>query len=218
MPKNTDYADSHNPYRMPYLTEDNWLPWKRRVQHVWKRKRLTKYVTGEIPILQPLPDIATAEEKAAREAEIADWEDKDSEAAEVMLMSMADDQLIHVSESGTSHEIWESLRIVKKKPGHHGLLAHQHMLYQPRAPDDKDMDDWLKELCQLREKLHQMGKLIPDDEFVSIILMSLLESWDSFMNSYFGAARGQSQSGNGTQITSQDLIAVIRNENCRRKS
>ncbi|KZT02119.1 uncharacterized protein LAESUDRAFT_763060 [Laetiporus sulphureus 93-53] len=63
-----------------------------------------------------------------------------------------------------------------------------------------------------------MGKLIPDDEFVSIILMSLPESWDSFTNSYFGAAGGQSQSGSGTQITSQDLIAVIRDENRRRKS
>ena len=68
------------------------------------------------------------------------------------------------------------------------------------------MVDHISKLRGLQNKLHAMENLVTDEDFVMIIITSLLESWDNFTGSFLGA------SGNKTMITSHELIAILLDE------
>lgn len=41
-------------------------------------------------------------------------------------------------------------------------------------------------LCQIQNKIYLMGEKISNDEFLAVLVTSLPESWDTFMQAYFG--------------------------------
>ena len=56
-----------------------------------------------------------------------------------------------------------------------------------------------------------MDNLVSDEDFTMILLMSLLESWDNYTKSFL------SSSGNKPTVSSHELIAVLMDEDRRRK-
>ena len=56
-----------------------------------------------------------------------------------------------------------------------------------------------------------MENLVTDEDFVMILITSLPESWDNFTGSFLGS------SGNKPTVTSHELIAVLMDEDQRRK-
>ena len=62
----------------------------------------------------------------------------------------------------------------------------------------------------MQEELHLMGSLVSDEDFVDIILMSLLESWEGFLTSFMG-----SRTDNLKTIGSHQMIALLLDEERR---
>ena len=56
-----------------------------------------------------------------------------------------------------------------------------------------------------------MGNLISDEDFVMILITSLLESWDNYTSSYLGS------SGNKPELKSHELVAMLMEEDRCRK-
>ena len=73
------------------------------------------------------------------------------------------------------------------------------------------MIDHISKLRNLQNELHTMDNLVSDKDFVMILLMSLPESWDNYTGSFLGS------SGNKPTVSSHELIAVLMDEDRRRK-
>jgi hypothetical protein len=55
----------------------------------------------------------------------------------------------------------------------------------------------------MQQELYLMGKLIPDEQFVMITIMTLPDSWDNFTQLFMGMTKETSE------ISSQELTAIL---------
>ena len=74
------------------------------------------------------------------------------------------------------------------------------------------MVEHISMLRGLQNNLHAMDDLILDEDFIMILIMSLLESWDNYTGSFFGYTR------NRLMIRSHKLILILLDEDQRRKA
>ena len=73
------------------------------------------------------------------------------------------------------------------------------------------MVEHISKLRGLQNELHAMENLVTDEDFVMILIMSLPESWDNYTGSFLGS------SGNKPTVVSHELIAILLDEDHRRK-
>src|SRR5258705_7236848 len=85
-----------------------------------------------------------------------------------------------------------------------------------RAADDANIPEHIAEMRKQYNKLIQKGCKISDEEFKSVLVMSLPASWDYFVASFQGSATKDGKPGGGN--TSQDLISILQDEYQRRSS
>ena len=56
-----------------------------------------------------------------------------------------------------------------------------------------------------------MGSILSDEDFVMILITSLPEAWDNYTSAYLGS------SGNRPELQSHEIIAILLDEDRRRK-
>jgi hypothetical protein len=158
----------------------------------------------------PVP--ARCEQPTKDETEALDkWKEGDAKARTRIELSVGDSEVIHLSGASTAKEMWSQLSMVKESKGRLGVLATRRALYRATAEEGFDMVAHVSKLRSLQDELHVMENLVTDEDFVMILLTSLPESWDNYTGSYLGS------SGNKPTITSHELIAVLLEEDRRRK-
>ena len=99
--------------------------------------------------------------------------------------------------------MWSQLSLVKEFKGQLGVLATRQALYRATAEEGLDMVNHISYLWILQEELHLMDNKVIDEDFVMMLIMSLLESWDNYTSSYLGL------SGNKLMLSSHELIAIL---------
>ena len=139
------------------------------------------------------------------------WKEGDAKARTRIELSIGDSEMIHLSGASTAKDMWSQLSMVKESKGRLGVLATRRALYRAMAEEGFDMVEHVSKLRSLQDELHVMENLVTDEDFVMILLTSLPESWDNYTGSYLGL------SGNKPTITSHELIAVLLEEDQRRK-
>ena len=158
----------------------------------------------------PVP--ARRDQPTKDETEALDkWKEGDAKARTRIELSVGDSEMIHLSGASTAKEMWSQLSMVKESKGRLGVLATRRALYRATAEEGFDMVAHVSKLRSLQDELHVMENLVTDEDFVMILLTSLPESWDNYTGSYLGS------SGNKPTITSHELIAVLLEEDRRRK-
>jgi transposase InsO family protein len=200
---------SSSGYRIELLKGDNWVPWKRRMLAVLRDLNLEKYI--EPTAMSPTPEDPTKPTKDETEA-MDKWREGDARARTRIELAIGDAEMIHVSGASTAREMWDQLTMVKESKGQLGMLATRRALYRATAEEGFEMVGHISRLRQLQEELHIFGNLVSDEDFVMILLTSLPESWDNYTTSLFGS------SGNKPTIKSHELVAVLLEEDRRRKA
>ena len=140
------------------------------------------------------------------------WNGGDAKARTRIELVIGDGEMIHISGALTACDMWDQLSTVKELKGHLGVLATRRALYRATAEEGFEMVNHISRLRRLQEEIHTMGSLVSDEDFVMILLTSLPESWDSYTTSFLGS------SGNKPDIKSHELIAVLYEEDHRRKT
>lgn len=189
------------------MNDSNWLGWKRRVKAIMFEKGIVGYVEGTIPKPARGPDPVSAQ----READIAKWEMQDRKAQTVIELSISDSQMIHLAGASTAKEMWDQLRIVKESRGKQAITTWQRKFYRTTADEGDDIPTHVKNMREIQETLHMMGSLVTEDDFCTVLISSLPESWDTFTTTY------QIRMGDTKTITSHELISLILEENSQRK-
>lgn len=77
------------------------------------------------------------------------------------------------------------------------------------------MPEHIAELRRMQTRLMEKGYKVDDEEFKSVLVMSLPNSWENFTTSYQGTNIKLDKDGN-PGITSQELISIILDEYQRR--
>lgn len=170
---------------------------------------LEKYVekTGMSPTAAD-PNNPTKDETEAMDK----WREGDARTRPRIELAISDTEMIqHISGASTAREMWDQLMMVKESKGHLGVLATRRALYRATVEEGFEMVTHISKLRQLQEELHVFGSLVSDEDFVMILLTSLPESWDNYTMSLFGS------SGNKPNVKSHELVAVLLEEDRRRK-
>lgn len=184
------------------------MPWKRRMLAVLRDLDLEKYIDKTNTAPRPVKhDAPTKEELDALDK----WRTGDAKARTRIELSIGDSEMIHITGASTAKDMWSQLSMVKESKGRLGVLATRRALYRASAEEGFDMVTHVSKLRGLQDELHVMENLVSDEDFVMILLTSLPESWDNYTGSYLGS------SGNKPVVTSHELIAVLLEEDRRRK-
>jgi len=87
--------------------------------------------------------------------------------------------MVHLSGADTAKEMWDQLCMVKEAKGQISVLATHCALYCMEADKNNfNLMDHISKLQRLQEELHLMDNKVNNEDFVMILLISLLESWD----------------------------------------
>ncbi|GBE90191.1 hypothetical protein SCP_1900400 [Sparassis crispa] len=151
---------------------------------ILRERGVLKYVDGTSEKPKPV-DAATLtpEEMAATKK----WIEGDQKAQTVIELLLSDLQMIHITDATTAVEMWNQLKLVKEASGQLGIMAYRRKFYHTVATEGSDIAAHITELHRTQEQLHTMGSKVSDDEFRTILITSLPESWDQFTSAYLAA-------------------------------
>src|SRR6267154_2345952 len=193
-------------YKIDQLRDDNWLSWKGRLVSLLELHDVLEYVEGKVQ--KPDPN---------KQDEAAMWKKHDQIAKTLLLINIADAQMVHVSEAKSSKEVWDNLTTIHQSRGQQSITAARRTFYGLQAEEGVNIPEHINEMRKQQSRLHQMGCKIDEEDFKSTLVMSLPGSWDSYTSSYLGTHTG-TKGDTGSGITSQELISLLIDKYNRRVS
>lgn len=186
-------------YQFEPLKAHNWVLWKARISALFSAKELTGYIDGSI----------TKPEETETDA-LKKWIKEDGEARLLLLVNIADSEMVHVSDLGTAAEMWKKFRMVKESSSR---LAARKKLHRTFAKEGDDLAEHIIKVTSARKELHAMGVQIQARDFLEFLMASLPESWDVFTTTYVDAHDSSMK-----KLTPEDFISAIYKENSRRST
>ena len=164
-------------------------------------------------IVNGIPEPKEAGKPTATEAKvIVEMTKKDAKARTRIELAVGDSEMIHLLGVMTAKAMWDQLQTVKETQGRLGILSAHQMLFWYSADETAfDMASHITKLRRMQEELHLMGSVVPDNNFVMILLTSLPEAWDNYTSGYLGSQ------GNNPMVNSSELIAVLLDKDRRKK-
>ncbi len=221
-------SDHNVSTRIELLNEDptSWMPWKRRITAILHDNDLEDYVDGTTAC----PAAADPSNPTAAETKsITEWKKKDGKARSKIELALGNSQMIHLAGATTAAQMWKQLCTVKEARGQLGIMSYRRRLARTMAEEGSDIPAHIAELRSIQEQLNTMNDLVSDQEFITVLITSLPESWDSITSSYLAANNGKlssstptpssttSSPGSVIPLNSHDLVALILEEDRRRK-
>jgi len=150
---------------------------------------------------------ATAAEIEAHEDLIDEFYYKDSLAKQQLFSTILDHVLLQVQSLDNSSMIWKEICRIHEGKSDLVKIDVQWRLSETQCEESGDMRLHFFELRRLHELLAGMGVSIPDDDFTTIIMGSLLESYRPILSPMSAAARIAK-----TPLTPYDLISFVLEE------
>lgn len=204
--ENSAITRTNNP-----LNETNWTVWRKKITYMLEMCGVDEYVRGVVK--QPNRDIDLEGARA--------WAFNDTYAKLLITNNIEPDQMIHINQCNTSHEMWECLEAVHESRGHQTIISYIRNLIHTIANEDDNINDHLVKLKRYWERINQIADddlyKFSDSMFKVIISSSLPPTWDTFMEPYVGGQIGTTDNDQKRRISSQKLIGLIKEEYFRRE-
>jgi hypothetical protein len=169
-------------------SKDRFPGWMIKMQDILEEINLWEYAGG----YTTRPRVVT---KQAREADadfqarqatngqdILDWEKHDRKAMRAIRFRLSNDLVKRFVGAKTSYELMTMIRDHFKPHGALGPVILKRNMSQARYSDGEDMSKHIDNLQMIAFDLDSLGHPMPDEEFNSVLLLSLPESWDSVVS------------------------------------
>lgn len=127
------------------LDGTNYAVWKFRMELLLTKEELFSIVTDELP----------AERNAA-------WKTKDGKARALIGLALDNCQLVHVMQSTTAKEMWDSLKKYHERATFATKVHVLRKLITTRLPEGGNVPEHLANMMTLINKLNAMGEKFRD--------------------------------------------------------
>jgi len=144
-------------------SKSNYQAWKFRIVRILKEKGLLTAIEAEL-------DKANAKDVA-----------RDNAAFTILTLNIKDSQITHIHGCVTAKQAWDALKIIHQGIGASGRMVLQQRLWGLRMVEGEDMAEHLnnfRELASQLEGLSATGKGMEDNELVTLLGLSLPESYE----------------------------------------
>ena len=143
--------------------KSNYQAWKFRIIRILKEKGLVSAIEE---------DLDKGNSKAVS---------RDNAAFSTLTLNVKDSQITHIQECGTAKAAWEALRVIHQGIGASGRMVLMQRLWALRMVEGDDMAEHLnkfKEIASQVESLSANGKGMEDNELVTLLSLSIPESYE----------------------------------------
>ena len=210
-------------FNVPQLTEDgsNWIIYKGRLLTAVNARGSTmrQYIDGTAKEPDPLKadtaripqslngGTATSDEIKENLKEIQEYHYRNSLVKQQIFSTITDEMYLRVQEFDSTSRIWMELCAIhqdKTKLTQTDLWQHMH---ETRCQEEGDVKEHFGVLHRLKQSLAGMGVRVEDEDYTTILVGSLPESYRPTLSAISANA-----CMNGKDITLNDLIKIITEE------
>src|SRR6266850_2315931 len=202
-------ADDSNSgcFRIASLTgEENYKSWRIQMRACLFELNLTKYID------KPLANIIAANAKESDK-----HKKQDQHALGQMIVRCTPWVLTFIEEIATAKEAWETLQQTFQASSVLAKIFIKKEFYNTKLGENDDVDQHIHKLRCLSKDLKIARFSIPESEFISVVLMSLPSSWDSFISSIDGEDLESSNTA-VSKKSADSILGCFRTEAMCRKS
>lgn len=193
-------------FKIQELNSTNWLAWKRRTTAVLRERELLGYVDSTISPADSTPPLTTEEQEA-----LETWTKKDELAQNQIILTIAEEEMVHITRANTAKEMWDALVMVHEPRGGASVISAMRLLFRTVADEESNLEEHLTEIRRIQDQLQIMQADVPDWIYGAIMLSSLPPSWDAFASGFIGQ-----NGGAHTKTPSRQMEVMIRDEYRRR--
>src|SRR5882672_1152324 len=215
-PAQEQTAERDTPFSVPKLSPDgsNWVTFKTRFLFTMGGRDVEGHFDGsEKAPTQPAfssPDEkrwTTADKELNTEYLVSarKWQRDEKVARAQLAQVVLDSLLIRIQHAKSTTDMWGAVVAEFDKKGHMVQVDLRRKMMEKRAMDADDIRAHLDEMALMHERLSGMGVAMHNDDYASMILMSLPESYTMHLETLADAA---SSSGNPLSAHSFIMKAI----------
>src|SRR4051794_25188940 len=97
-------------------------------------------------------------------------------------LRVADTMLVYVTNVKVAGDTWKILRNLFESQGLMGLVLTCRKIYKAECAEGMPMEEHIHVMHGYQEELASLGDYLTDTDFSLTLLMSLLESWNTFIS------------------------------------
>jgi hypothetical protein len=153
----------------------NFSSWKSRLHITLEESDLLRLIE------KTLPATTTDEEKV-------EWKADDVKARKIIIYSVRDHLLPHISTLKTTYEMYDALKKMFERNNTNRALTLKHQLQNLKMTKDDTIATFFMKISEIRDQLGAIGETITDRELVMITLNALPRHWEPFIQSISGRA------------------------------
>jgi hypothetical protein len=146
----------------------NFRAWKAKILLLLEENDLKEYVEGVVPSPTDPQGLAAHKKKEVK-------------AKRVLLDSVKDHLIPHISEKKTAKDMYDAL-VGLYQSGNVGqklILKHQLQVVEMSSSDT--VASYLMRITQIHDQLAAIGEAVDNTELVNVALSGLLKSWEPFV-------------------------------------
>ena len=184
----------------------NWVTYRDRIMWALDAKGLLDHLTNG-SITSDYVAAGTIDGQAPE----ARWKRDEAMVKQLVAGSVPDTVFSQIKAGLGAKEVWEQLRLLYEGRSKLILVDLRRKMQNTCCGPEDDVRAHFNKLAELKEQLAAMGHKITDEEYATILLGSLPDSYDSAMNSITAAA-----DISGKAITPALVIRLVTDEYDRR--
>jgi hypothetical protein len=110
-----------------------------------------------------------------------EWKEGDLKAQSTISLSIDDNQIINVYKCKSSKEMWEELQKVHERVNLSTKLFLLRKLYQSKLGSNQDMQNYIRMVLELVERLMGIGEEIKEFYIAALFLSGLPNEYDTLV-------------------------------------
>lgn len=156
------------------LNNKNYFNWKYRMEAFLIKEKVWNVLSENQVVLAENPT-------AAQQTAYDQWIERDSTARANIVLSIEDDQLVHIRGLTTSKAVWNALKTYHEKNTLVNKVSTLRRLCSMRLGESDDMAQHINSMSSLFHRCMDLGDNLPEPYQVAILLSSLPPSYDSLV-------------------------------------
>ena len=184
----------------------NWVTYRDRMNWLFKSRLWSDHLTSAT-ITQPYLDAGDVNGQTPPQR----WAAEEAAANNMIATSVPDYVFTRIKDKTTTMEVWAAVNAVHQRRTRMIIVDLGKKLQNAKLNDDDDAHAHFTRLMDLREQLASMGKILDDDEYTTVLLGSLPDSYDNVTGGLNAAA-----DSTGNPINADQVVRLISDEYDRR--